>query len=218
VDRGGLVVAGRSDLAGHKRRYAHGHEGAPDLRSAVDALRPTVLIGLSTQGQSFTEPILRALAAHHERPIIFALSNPTSRAECTAQQAYEWTDGRGVFASGSPFDPVQVAGHRFQPRQANNAYIFPGLGMGVVVSAARRVTDAMFLAAADALAASLPDQDLAHGCVLPALERIRDVSLVVAAAVARIAVRDGLAAVPLPDDPTPVIAAAMYRPEYRSYV
>ena len=217
-DSKGLVTAARQDLAGHKRPYAHEHAAMRDLVDAVRAVRPTALIGLSTQGQTFTEPVLRAMADVHERPIVFALSNPTSRAECTAEQAYRFTDGRAVFASGSPFDVVDLAGRRFVPRQANNAYIFPGLGLGAVLAGARRVTEDMFLAAADALARGLGTDDLTHGAVLPPLERIRDVSVAVAAAVIRVATDAGLASIEPPDDVEAFVREEMYVPQYRSYV
>jgi malate dehydrogenase (oxaloacetate-decarboxylating)(NADP+) len=216
-DRHGLVTRERTDLSAHKRPYAHEHPPAADVVDAIERLRPTVLIGLSTRAQSFTEPVIRAMAAHHARPVIFALSNPTANAECTAEQAYRFSDGRAVFASGSPFDGVEVDGRRIVPRQANNAYVFPGVGLGVVVSGARHVTNTMFLAAADALAASVSDIDLARGSVLPPLEQIRDASARVATEVARIAMIEGLATVELPDDPVSAVTAAMYVPEYRSY-
>jgi malate dehydrogenase (oxaloacetate-decarboxylating)(NADP+) len=217
VDSRGLVVRGRTDLAEHKVPWAHERAPVPDLLSAVQAIRPSTLIGLSTQGQTFTEPILRALARHHERPIVFAMSNPTSKSECTAEQAYRYTDGRAVFASGSPFDPVELGGRRFVPSQANNLYVFPGLGLGVVASQARRVTDEMFLAAADAVAATVDAHGLSSGSVLPALQGIREVSAAIATAVVRLAVHDGLARTMLPHDPAGAVRAAMYEPAYRSY-
>ena len=138
----------RRDLADHKRPYAHNHEPVPDLLSAVHALRPTALIGASGQPHTFTRPVIEAMSALNERPLIFALSNPTSKAECTAEQAYRWSSGRAIFASGSPFAPVHVDGKTLVPGQANNVYIFPGVARGVIISGAQCVTDAMFLAAA----------------------------------------------------------------------
>jgi malate dehydrogenase (oxaloacetate-decarboxylating)(NADP+) len=184
-DSQGLVTSGRERLAAHKRRYAHEHPPATDLAEAIHALKPTALIGLSTIGGAFKEGVLRAMAEHNERPIVFALSNPTSKAECTAEDAYRHSDGRAVFASGSPFPPVELNGRRLESRQANNAYIFPGLGLGTVLCKARRVSDGMFLAAADALAAFVKEEDLAKGAVLPRLESIRAVSASVAMAVMR---------------------------------
>ncbi|NOT09957.1 MAG: NAD-dependent malic enzyme, partial [Gemmatimonadales bacterium] len=132
VDSKGLVTASRTDLADYKRRYAHDGSGAGSLLEAVRAIRPTALLGLSTQGGAFTPEVLAAMAEINRRPIVFALSNPTSRSECTALAAYRHTEGRAIFASGSPFDPVDLFGRRFVPGQGNNAYIFPGLGLGVL--------------------------------------------------------------------------------------
>lgn len=218
TDSKGLVTAGRDDLAPHKQPFAHPHPPIADFAGAVDALLPTGIIGLSTQGGAFTEPIVRAMAATNERPIIFALSNPTSSAECTAEQAYRWTDGRALFASGSPFAPVEQDGRRLVPGQANNAYIFPGLGLGVVLSRATRVTDAMFHAAARVVAESVSDAALAEGTLLPPLETIREISVRIAGAVAQLAVKDGLARVPVPDDIESWVRAGMYQPVYHDYV
>ena len=154
----------------------------------------------------------------HDRPIIFALSNPTSKAECTAEQAYTWTDGRAIFASGSPFPPVTVGDKTYVPGQGNNAYIFPGVGLGVVACGARRVTDEMFFAAARALADLVSEDDLAQGRIYPPLGSIRHVSAVIAAAVAEVAYRRGLAAEPKPEDLLAHIEAQMYVPRYESYV
>jgi malate dehydrogenase (oxaloacetate-decarboxylating)(NADP+) len=217
VDSRGLVCAGRDDLAPHKRPYAHDHPPVGTLLGAVQALRPTALLGLSAQAAAFSEPVLRALAEANPRPIVFALSNPTAKAECTAEQAYRWTDGRAVFASGSPFDPVEVAGQRFVPGQGNNAYIFPGLGLGAIVAGARRITDGMFLAAAETLAREVDQQSLAAGTVYPPLRRIREVSLAIAVQVAQVARREGVAALELGEDLVETIRARMYEPVYPEY-
>jgi malate dehydrogenase (oxaloacetate-decarboxylating)(NADP+) len=155
VDSKGLVVSSRRDITEHKRPYAHDHPPVPDLLSAVHALRPTALIGVSGQPQTFTRPVIEAMTALNDRPIVFALSNPTSRTECTAEQAFGWSHGRAIFASGSPFPPVDHERARLVPAQANNAYIFPGVALGVIASGARRVTDAMFFTAARTLAAAV---------------------------------------------------------------
>jgi malate dehydrogenase (oxaloacetate-decarboxylating)(NADP+) len=218
IDRGGLVTAARKDLAAYKRPYAHPHEPAADLAAAVEALKPTALIGVSAQPQTFTEPVIRAMARLNPRPIIFPLSNPTSKAECTAEQAYSWSDGRAVFASGSPSDPVTVGGSTFTPRQGNNAYIFPGLGLGILASGARRVTDAMFYVAARTLAEEITPEDLARGSLYPPLKRIRQVSARIAEAVAREAYDAGLAAKPRPQDLGAAIREGMFDPTYPDYV
>jgi malate dehydrogenase (oxaloacetate-decarboxylating)(NADP+) len=218
VDSKGLVVRSRGDLAGHKRPYAHDHAWLPDLAAAVDALKPTVLIGVSGQPRTFTRPIVEAMAAINERPAVFALSNPTAKSECTAEEAYAWSGGRAVFASGSPFPAVVHGAQEFVPRQANNAYVFPGLGLGVVACGARRVTDRMFLAAARTLAASVGDADRRRGSLFPALARIQDVSVSIAAAAASVAYEEGLATVGKPDDLEPFVRAHMYDPHYEDYV
>jgi malate dehydrogenase (oxaloacetate-decarboxylating)(NADP+) len=215
TDSRGLVVAGRSDLAEHKKPYAHPHEPVGDFLGAVRALQPTAIIGVGAVAGTFTEPVVREMARLNERPIVFALSNPTSKAECTAQQAYEWSDGRALYASGSPFDAVTLAdGRRFVPRQGNNSYIFPGVGLAVVVVGSRRVTDAMFLTAARTLSSCTTEADLAQGSLYPPLDEVREVSARIAADVAEIAYRDGLAELPRPVDLGRAIRAEMYDPRY----
>jgi malate dehydrogenase (oxaloacetate-decarboxylating)(NADP+) len=215
MDSKGLVTAGRTDLQAHKKPFAHEHPPIATLEEAVRVLRPTALIGVAAQARAFSEPVLRAMAAVTERPIVFALSNPTSKAECTSDEAYRWTDGRAIFASGSPADPVEFADQLFVPSQANNVYIFPGLGLGVVASQASEVSDRMFLAAAQALAGTVSGDDLAKGSMFPPLKTIRDTSVVIAAAVVRVAVEEGLATVPIPDDIEGWLAERMYQPVYR---
>jgi malate dehydrogenase (oxaloacetate-decarboxylating)(NADP+) len=214
MDTQGLVVAGRPDLAGHKRAYAHAHAPLTGLQAAVAALRPSVLIGASGAPGLFSEPVLRELARLQTRPVVLALSNPTSRAECTAEQAYAWTDGQAIFASGSPFAPVTLAGRTQVPGQGNNAYIFPGLGLGVLASGATRVSDAMFFAAARALAAQVTDADLQCGRIYPGAERLRAVAAAVATAVAEVAFAEGLATAERPADPAAAIRGMMYDPDY----
>lgn len=218
VDSKGLVVASRTDLAEHKRPYAHDHAFIPDLQAAVEALKPTALIGVSGVGGTFTQPIVETMARLNQRPIIFALSNPTSKAECTAEQAYTWTEGRAVFASGSPFAPVTYAGKTFMPGQGNNAYIFPGVGLGVIACGATRVIDEMFYAAAKTLAGLVTDDDLALGRIYPALDQIRQVSAHIGEAVARVAYANHLATMPEPANLLTAVRAQMYDPIYESYV
>ena len=156
MDSKGLIVAGRDRLKPHTLPYAHPHAEVPDLVGAVRALRPTALIGATGRRGIFSEEAVRALADQRERPILFALSNPTSRSECTAEEAYAWSEGRALFASGSPFDPVDREGRTHVTGQSNNVYIFPGIGLGVTAARIRRVTDPMFRAAARAGPASRP--------------------------------------------------------------
>ena len=218
VDSTGLVVKGRSDLAEHKRPYAHDHEPLPDLLSAVTALKPTALIGVCGRPHTFTRPVIEAMTAINARPLVLALSNPTTRSECTAEEAYQWSRGRAIFASGSPFPEIAYRGQTFVPGQANNVYVFPGLALGVIACGARRVTDEMFLAAARTLAAEVSEGDLASGRLFPPLVRIRAISASIATAVARVAYERDLATEPRPDDLRAFVEAQMYDPCYESYV
>ena len=185
-----------------------------DLGDAVDTLRPTALIGVSGQPGLFTKQIVEAMAEFNERPIIFPLSNPTSHAESTAEQAYVWTCGRVIFASGSPFGPVQYDGKTFVPGQGNNAYVFPGIGLGVVAAGARRVTDEMFLRAAETLAATVTSQALAEGTLYPDLRQLCSVSQEIAKAVAQVAYERQLATVPEPANLAEHIESIRYQPDY----
>jgi malate dehydrogenase (oxaloacetate-decarboxylating)(NADP+) len=218
VDSKGLVVAERTDLAEHKKPYAHAHAPVDDFIGAVKALKPTAIIGVGATPNTFTREVIEAMTRLNERPIVFALSNPTSRAECTAEQAYQWSGGKALFASGSPFDPIDFNGRRYVPRQGNNSYIFPGVGLGAVTVAATRVTDDMFMAAARALAETVQTSDLDQGSLYPPLQAIRSASLSVATAVAEVAFRDGLAGIERPGDLAEYIRSQMYQPEYPSYV
>ena len=218
VDSRGLVIKSRGDLTSHKRPYAHDHAPVADFPAAVRALKPTAIIGVAAVGGSFTQEVLAEMARNNARPVVFALSNPTSKAECTAEQAYRWTEGRALFASGSPFDPVKVDSRTFVPRQGNNSYIFPGVGLGVIVSKARRVTDDMFMVAARTLAGLVDESDLAQGSLFPALSRIREVSAAIATAVAESAYASGLAGKPRPRDVLADVKSQMYDPRYASYV
>jgi malate dehydrogenase (oxaloacetate-decarboxylating)(NADP+) len=218
VDSGGLVVKSRVGLAEHKMPYAHDHAPLPDLLAAVEALHPTAIVGASGQFGAFTQPVLAAMARLNERPIVFALSNPTSKAECTAEQAYTWTEGRAIFASGSPFAPVTLAGKTYVPGQGNNAYVFPGIGLGAIACGAKLVIDEMVFAAAHALAQQASESDLKRGLIYPPLTTIREVSAAIAVAVAEVAYRRGLATQPKPADLLAHIKAQMYVPRYENYV
>ena len=218
VDSKGLVAKSREGLQEHKLAYAHDHTPLPDLLTAVRELRPTALIGVSGQPGTFTRDVVGAMADTNAQPIVFALSNPTSKAECTAEQAYKWTNGKAIFASGSPFHPVDFGGRRYVPGQGNNAYIFPGVGLGVVACGIRRVTDEMFSVAARALANRVRERDLETGCIYPPLAHIREVSAVIAKEVAEVAYERELASVPRPKDLQAHIESQMFEPEYRSYV
>jgi len=217
VDSKGLVVRTRTGLSERKLPYAHDHQFLSDFLACVESLKPTAIIGVSGKRSMFTRPVLEAMAKFNEMPIVFSLSNPTSNTECTAEEAYTWTGGRAIFASGSPFDPVSVHGKTFVPAQGNNVYIFPGVGLGVVTCNAKHVTDEMFLVAARTLAHSVSYADLAQGRVYPPLPKIRSVSAAIAAEVARVAYERGLARIPAPADLAAEIKANMYYPEYQRF-
>lgn len=214
IDSQGMVVASRSDLAPHKREFAQDCAPQPDLVSAIEAHRPTVLVGACGHGGMFTQAVLEAVTRSCPRPVVFALSNPTAKAECTAEQAYTWSGGRAIFASGSPFEPVTLDGRTHAPGQANNSYVFPGLGLGLLVAGATRVSDEMFFAAAAALADQVSAEDLAFGRIFPPQSRMREVARAVAAAVAGVAFEQGLATKPRPDDLAAAIEETMYEPGY----
>jgi malate dehydrogenase (oxaloacetate-decarboxylating)(NADP+) len=218
IDSKGLVVKSRTDLAHHKLAYAHDRAPQPDLLSVVREIRPTILIGASGQTSAFTEEVLSMMSSYEDRPVIFALSNPTAHSECTAEQAYNFTNGRAIFASGSPFDTVTFGDRIITPGQANNAYVFPGIGLGVIASGATRVTDEMFYEAAKALSYETTADDFAIGRVFPSLAHARAVSAKIATAVARVAHRSGLAIHEEPSDILETITAQMYDPRYESYV
>jgi malate dehydrogenase (oxaloacetate-decarboxylating)(NADP+) len=217
-DDRGLITTARADLAPHSRPYAQPADLAPedakDLVGVIRAVRPAALIGATGAPGIFTREALGALAEIDERPIVFALSNPTNRSEVTAQDAYAWTQGRAVFASGSPFAPVTLDGRRFEPGQANNVYVFPGIGLAVTAFGIERVSDDMFLAAARAVAGIVSEERLARGGVFPALHRIREVSEAIAVAVGRVAYAAGAATVREPSDLPAFVRGRMYTPEY----
>ena len=214
VDSRGLVVKDRAGLTEHKIRYAHDQAPIEHFLAAINTLKPTAIIGVAAVGGAFTPEVLQTMAGLNERPIVFALSNPTSKAECSADEAYRHTGGRALFACGSPFDPVELDGKTFVPRQGNNSYIFPGVGLGATACGARLVTDEMFMVAAHALAQLVSQEDLAQGSLYPALPRIREVSACIAEAVAVVAYNSGLATGHAPNDMASFIHSKMYDPHY----
>lgn len=218
-DQNGLLGTERKDeLNEEQRMFAREHDNGLSLSDGIAKYKPTILLGVTAVGGLFTEPLIREMASHVERPIIFPLSNPTTKAECTAEQAYVWTEGRCIFASGSPFSTVTLKdGRVFEPSQCNNMYVFPGLGLGATLCGARKVTDRMLYIAAEALATFVPPEDIAKGQVFPHLTQIRQVSHRIAVAVIREAVREGLAtklsAGDL-EDLEELVHRKMYYPEY----
>jgi malic enzyme len=220
LDSKGLVVDAtdeyRRDLAWTgEMAAAHGLRPASSLLDVVRATKPTGLIGVSGVPGLFGEEVVRAMAAHVERPAVFPLSNPTSSSEARPADVMAWTDGRALVATGSPFEPVAIGGRTVRIGQGNNAFVFPGVGLGVLVSEAREVTDGMFAAGADALAAQLPEEDLAAGSLFPRIAGLRAVTAKVAEAVVRQAVAEGVAR-NAPEDPAEAVAAAMWDPAYPS--
>ena len=214
VDLSGLVVAERrAELAPHNLPYAHERPRMSFLE-AIDAVKPHVLIGATGAPGTFSQAVIERMTIHNERPVIFALSNPTARAECTAQEAYTWSGGRAIFSSGSPFEHVNYDGVEYRPGQGNNAYIFPGVGLGAVAIGARWIPPAMFLTAAASLAAQVSEEQLGFGSLYPPLGGIRTVSLNIAVAVAEEAYALGIATLPQPKDLRSVIAQTMYDPSY----
>ncbi|AES67931.2 NADP-dependent malic enzyme-like protein [Medicago truncatula] len=202
VDSKGLIVSSRKESLQHfKKPWAHEHEPVKNLLDAVNKIKPTVLIGTSGQGSAFTKEVVEAMASINEKPIILSLSNPTSQSECTAEEAYTWTQGRAIFASGSPFSPVEYKGKVFVPGQANNAYIFPGFGLGLIMSGTIRVHDDLLLAASEALAEQVSEENFEKGLIFPPFTNIRKISAHIAAKVAAKAYELGLATrLPQPKD------------------
>ncbi|XP_032415075.1 NADP-dependent malic enzyme isoform X1 [Xiphophorus hellerii] len=219
VDSKGLIVKGRDNLTHEKERFAHDHPQMRNLEDVVRDLKPTAIIGAAAVAGAFSERIIRDMASFNERPIIFALSNPTSKAECTAEQCYTFTEGRGIFASGSPFDAVTLPdGRTFYPGQGNNAYIFPGVGLGVTACALRHITEDVFLTAAEALADQVTDKDLAEGRLYPPLSSIREVSLKLAAKIMDYAYHHKMATLrPEPSDKEAHVRSICYSTDYDDF-
>jgi malic enzyme len=231
LDKDGLMTSARPEasFSAVQKTFARpiakagGRAGAlcdgAGLTDVVRAVQPTILLGFTGVGGAFPEAAVRAMAAHCARPIIFPLSNPTANAECTAQQAYEWTDGKAVFGGGSPFDAVTIKGVTIEPSQINNMFMFPGMGLCSVAVRPRRITDSMFQAAAVAMASMVTPADLALGRVVPRVRDIRAVSAKVAAAAAQQAMHEGIVnKMPPAGDLTKFMEKIMYDPIYRPLV
>ena len=213
-DVNGLMVNSRTDLADFQKPFAHDHAPIDTFIAAVKAIRPTAIIGVSTVPKLFNQAVIEAMAEINDRPIIFPYSNPTSRSECTAEEAYKWSGGRAVFASGSPYPPVEINGQKFVPGQGNNVYIFPAVGMAVLATEAKRVTEQMFIIAAQAVAEQVTDANLATGLIYPPTANIFDASLHTAARIAEYIFDQNLAGVPRPADIEAHIRASAYKPAY----
>ena len=217
-DSDGLITVDREDLSEANLKYAQQVDVETNFSAAVEKLKPTIVIGVSGVGGAFEEKMVRNMTQENDRPIIFALSNPTSKSECTAEEAYSWSEGKAIFASGSPFDTVRLKGKTYHPGQGNNAYVFPGVGLGIVASGATRVTDEMFLVAAHALADMMEYKNLEKGALYPALTEIRNVSKRIALAVALEVYNSDLASQPRPENLEQHIKEIMYSPHYESYI
>uniref|UniRef100_A0A8C5LGF8 Malic enzyme n=1 Tax=Jaculus jaculus TaxID=51337 RepID=A0A8C5LGF8_JACJA len=219
VDSQGLIVKGRSQLNHEKEVFAQDHPEVNSLEEVVRLVKPTTIIGVAAAAGAFTEQILRDMASFNEHPIVFALSNPTSKAECTAEKCYQVTEGRAIFASGSPFKSVTLEdGRTFTPGQGNNAYVFPGVALGVIAGRIRHIPDEIFLLTAEHIAQEVSEQHLSQGRLYPPLNSIRDVSLRIAVKVLEYAYKHNLASYyPEPKDKEAFIRSLIYTPEYDSF-
>lgn len=213
-DINGLLVDSRTDIAAYQRPFVTSGPATNSFVDAINAVRPTAIIGVSTTPKLFNKQVIEAMSAINERPIIFPYSNPTSRSECTAEEAYTWSGGKAIFASGSPFPPVSVGGQTFIPGQGNNVYIFPAMGMAIYVTEATRVTEEMFIVAAQGVAEQVSEESLAKGLIYPPQSQILEASLHVACKVAEYIYDQGLARAPRPKDIEAEIRAKAYRPVY----
>ncbi|OCT96220.1 hypothetical protein XELAEV_18013895mg [Xenopus laevis] len=219
VDSKGLIVKGRGNLNHEKEVFAQDHPQVKTLEEAVQILKPTAIIGVAAISGAFTEKIIKDMAAFNERPIIFALSNPTSKAECTAEQCYQLTEGRGIFASGSPFSKVTLAnGQTFYPGQGNNAYVFPGVALGVIACGVRHISEDLFLTTAEMIAEMVTAENLAEGRLYPPLSSIRDVSFKIAVKIVDYAYKNNMASwYPEPADKESFVRSLIYSPDYDSF-
>ena len=217
-DINGLLEPSRTDLVDFQKPYAHPHVPCKDFVAAINDLKPTAIIGVSTIGGAFTQKVVEAMCAHNERPVILALSNPTDHAECTAEQAYTWSRGRAIYAAGVQFDPVVLDGVTYLPGQANNFYIFPAVGMAIFATQAARVPDQMFIEAARAVADQVSPDLLKQGLLYPKQDNMLEIEIKTAARVAKLAFDMGVARVARPADYEAFIRQHIYKPEYAPLV
>ncbi|HEX8802211.1 MAG TPA: NAD-dependent malic enzyme [Terriglobales bacterium] len=213
-DINGLLEDTRKDLVDFQKPYAHKHAPTRDFVAAIENIKPTTIIGVSTVGGTFTQKVIEAMSRVNERPVVLALSNPTDHAECTPEQAYTWSKGKAIYAAGVQFPTVHYQGQTFLPGQANNFYIFPAVGMAIFATQASRVTDEMFIEAARAVAGQVPSDLLKQGLLYPLQSNILETEIQTAARVANLVFDSGLARVPRPNDIVAFIRQHVYRPEY----
>jgi malate dehydrogenase (oxaloacetate-decarboxylating)(NADP+) len=213
-DVNGLLESSRTDLFDFQRPYAHPHAPTRDFVAAIKDLKPTTIIGVSTIGGAFNQKVIEAMAAVNARPVILALSNPTSCAECTPEQAYTWSKGTAIYAAGVPFGPVHLNGVTYLPGQANNFYIYPAIGMAVYATEAKRVTDEMFIEAAKTVADQVPPDLLKQGLMYPLQSNILETEIKTATRVATLVFERGLAGIPRPADIEALIRSKVYKPAY----
>jgi len=218
VDSKGLVVSSRKNLSRDKLPFAHEYYEKKDLSDIIQAIRPTALIGISGQANAFSKNVLELMKDINDYPLVFALSNPTSSSECTAENAYKWTGGKCLFASGSPFDSVEIEGKTFIPGQGNNAYIFPGVGLGIILSKAEVISDDLFLAAAETLSILVSDKELSSGQLYPSIKDIKKVSKEIAITVAKKAFSEGLTNMAIPQNIESSLDRIIYNPVYPDYI
>jgi malate dehydrogenase (oxaloacetate-decarboxylating)(NADP+) len=217
-DINGLLESTRTDLVDFQKPYAHKHAPTRDFVAAIESIKPTTIIGVSTIGGAFTQQVIDAMTRINERPIVLALSNPTEKAECTAEQAYTWSKGKAIFAAGVQFPPVHLNGQTFLPGQANNFYIFPAVGMAIFATQAARVTDEMFIEAASGVADQVAPELLKEGLLYPLQANILETEIQTAARVAKLVFDSGLARVPRPSDMVAFIRSHVYKAEYPALV
>ena len=213
-DIDGLLTADTKYLSAEQKKYAHAHATTKDLVDAINTIKPTILIGVSTAGGAFTQSVIEAMTKLNDRPIIFALSNPTNHAECTAQQAYQYSNGKAIYAAGVQFDPVQLDGKTYLPSQANNFYIFPAVGLAVVATEAKRVTNDIFIEAAQATANQVTPEQLNKGMLFPPQNDILKTSVATAVKCAEKIFNLNLARVERPTSVEAMVVSLLYKPEY----
>ena len=214
-DINGLLESTRTDLVDFQKLYAHQHAPTRDFVAAIESIKPTTIIGVSTIGGAFNQKVVEAMSRVNDRPVILALSNPTEHAECTPEQAYTWSKGKAIYAAGVQFEPVHYNGQTFIPGQANNFYVFPAVGMAIFATQAKRVTDQMFIEAGQAVADQVPSELLNQGLLYPLQSNILEIEIQTAARVAKLVFDSGLARVERPNDMVAFIRAHVYKPGYK---